>query len=131
MVKTNLHAPPMGTEITILALGERFSLYGDNAGHVGRICSKCLAKVKAHNPMRVYIEDADFDLFGFAVALSTDVPTDTVLAFELKGDREAGLAVYASFDPVKAVWYVREILDGCGKPTGRFFGTAAEYQNAR
>lgn len=122
-MSTRIHTPPRNCEVTLLALGDGYGLYGDKTGRIGRICSHCLTAVKVRQPMRIYLEDEteQADFFGFPVEVSADVPKDTVIATQNYKDDPTGLGVRAAFDTASGTWYVQELRDNLGRPTGRFF----------
>lgn len=117
-------------ELTLLALGGRgMSLYGDNKGNVSRVCDRCIGRrANVRDPKRVYIDNYEPQmLLGTPFVWSEDIPKDVLLSFGRYRDAALGLGVYAAFDPIRKVWYVREVVDPETKQgSGRFFFEGAE-----
>lgn len=112
-------------EFTLLALGEKFALIGDNGGLIRRACLKHAYTLKTVNPKRVYIDKAPVMLFGFPTMESLDVKPDRIVAVQDYRDHMTGLGFRGAFDPIDKEWLVSEILDPVtSEPTGRFFYTA-------
>lgn len=106
------HTPPKDLEVTLLALGIGYGLYGDRSGNVGRICDNCLTGVNTLAPRRVYLDDST---------------PEGITVFNRYEDTRVGVAVYAAFDPFCQTWLVREVFDvKTGAGTGRFFLSGAE-----
>lgn len=124
---TNKHTPPKDLELTLLALGTGYGLCGDRKGIVRRICAKCITATKLVNPVRVYIDNFTPELIhGNLFVLSEDIPRDELVVFSRYRDTGLDLGVWAAFDPASRKWYVREIADETGEPSGRFFFTGVE-----
>lgn len=124
MTQATTHKPTK--EITLLALGDRYGLYGDACGNVGRVCEKCIRAVKTLEPKRVYLEESGISGFlvaGIKVEVSGDIPEDKLIAFGDVFDKATGLALRAAFDKASKIWYVRELRNTDGTPSGRFFET--------
>lgn len=125
---TNATVMAKEKELTLLALGEKYSLVGDEGGLVRRICGRCLSGRSTVNPVRLYLEAGKpYDFFGMPVYSSEGMPADKMAVFNPIRDFESGLGVECSFDPATRTWYVREVVDPIsGEPTGRFFFTKDE-----
>lgn len=120
------HTPPSNIEVTLLALGRGYGLYGDRNGNVGRLCDNCITAVKTLAPVRIYIDNPNTEIIGgLPFVFPESVPEDKFFTFDRYKDPELGIGVYAAFDRGTRTWYVREVLDGI-KPTGRFFFTLPE-----
>lgn len=96
------------SEVALIGFAGAYAFVGDKIGNVRRICMDCLLQVSTVPAIRVR-SALETELYGFPLAISDDIPDESILLVDIKTifDAETGFTARVGFDLSSGKWIVR------------------------
>jgi hypothetical protein len=117
--------------LVILAEGTKYSLLGDISGGIVRFDNVAVKLIRDSLGVAERIPCPPLDapkVAGYNATIRRDIPPDVVIKFRYHICPVSLITVYVAFEAGRAKWYVRELRDEQGKPTGNYHAEGGDYR---